>query len=160
MPRPSSTSRPWAALALALVACTPTASTDAPAGGQCDDFELDVVKSWNDETRVALRAEVMHWHGEAELDLAKAHAEQVETSLDSFASDWVRMRKAACLDHFKRQTLDAARYQDRVDCLDQVLLRQRAVIQATVAGEQTEREAFAALGAALDTCAGHHPPSE
>ena len=141
-----------AILVLPALACQPKPSA-SPADEACNDFELDVRKSWNDETRIALRTEVMKWKGNAELEVAKQEATVVETTMDTFTSDWVRLRKSACLDHFKRQVISAEDYEARAACYDEVLLRQRAVIQSTLAGEDTTVEAFTALAEAVNGCA-------
>lgn len=145
--------RPLATLALPALAlaCQPK-STTSPADEACNDFELDVRKSWNDETRIALRGEVMKWKGDVELEVAKSQATQVETTMDNFASDWVRLRKSACLDHFKREVISAEDYQARAACYDEVLLRQRALVQSALAGEETTIEAFTALADAVSSC--------
>lgn len=112
-------------LTILLLHCKPH-ETQQPR--PCDDFELDVQKFWNDETRIRLVASLENsWSGQADLQVAKKLSQTVATNLDQITSDWVMLRRSTCLDYTQRRTMDKDTYIHRVQCLDDVLVLQRTL---------------------------------
>jgi len=123
--------------------------TDDP----CADFELDVRRVWSDETKVNLRASLMdQWSSELDVHVAQEKAQEIETSMDRVAQDWVMLRRSACMDHFKRSVGTADDYRSRTVCFDRVLQRQRAAIEALARDAAAGRSALDAIGQELDSC--------
>ncbi|MCA9695343.1 MAG: hypothetical protein R3A51_15460 [Nannocystaceae bacterium] len=141
------------ALALALSGCARGQATESPKTEACDDFELDVARSWNDQTRVSIKAQLLdRWGGELGVEAARQRAESVVTSMDQISADWVRLRRAACLDYFKRGLGTAEAYQARAGCLDRALERQRAVVTSLEGGDDAVLTALGGLSDELARC--------
>lgn len=131
----------------------PARSTADTAVDPCSDFELDIKKVWSDDTKVKVNASLMNqWGGSLGVDVARSKAESVTTNLDHIASDWVMLRRSACLDHFKRKIGSDAEYQTRVACFDRVLQRQRTVQTEILQNADLGSKSADALNADLNGC--------
>ncbi len=140
-----------AAVALLLAACgaQQPASEDSDP---CHDSDIAAKRVWNEETKVKVEGQVMQWGGKVGVDVARARAEEVVSSMDRIADDWARMRRAVCKDHFVRKTLTVEAYQRRADCLDQLLARQRIFLSSLQQPSDDASEQISAIGKQLQTC--------
>jgi hypothetical protein len=145
-----------ALLGATIVSCasSPTA-TQGPVAGKddpCYDADIAAKRVWNEETRVQVKATVMQWGGEIGVDTAKRQAEEITSSMDRVTDDWARMRKAVCKDHFTRATLSKAEYQQRADCLDRLLTRQRTFLNSLTSPQADVSKQLAGITQELESC--------
>ena len=128
-------------------------SETGPSQDPCSDFDLDVRKVWSEQTKVEVRASIMdQWSAELGADVAAQQAQSVETSMDRIASDWVMLRRSACLDHFKRGIGSDGEYQAKVGCFDRVLQRQRTALGELGEGSAAGLAAIEGLNQELASC--------
>ena len=139
-----------------LVACgAPQAGPQEPTQGTsdpCYDADIAAKRVWNDETRVQVKAEVMEWGTEIGVNVAQEKAVEITNSMDRLTDDWARMRKAVCKDHFTRQTLSKAEYQQRADCLDRLLMRQRTFLTSLSSPQMDMSEQLTAMTEEMNSC--------
>ena len=142
------------AVSLLGVGCAHASSQRAGgADAACDDFQTDVEHVWNEQTKVNVRASLMdRWSGELGVDVARQQSESVASKMDRVAQDWVMLRRAACMDHFKRGVGSAEAYQARARCFDDVLQTQRNVLIGLQNGSVASVSDVSALDGVLDRC--------
>jgi hypothetical protein len=142
----------WLALVLASCGSRQPAAAAPDSTDPCFDADIAAKRVWNDETRVQINARIMSWGGQLGTDVAHEHAEQISSSMDRLTDDWARMRRAVCKDHFTRQTLTKAEYQQRADCLDRLLARQRTFLESLSSPLVDASTQLASMSEELDTC--------
>ena len=112
--------------ALALLACggptppPPSALRDP----RCADFELDVQRVWNAETK----AEIKGRFGSTGVAYAQQTYESVVTRMDDATRDWVMLRESLCNDCLVRGLIPRELYAAASMCYDAALIRQRTAI--------------------------------
>ena len=127
----------------------------SPAGDSsdpCHDADIAGKRVWNQEARVKVRAQVMEWGGEIGAEFAEQKALEITSSMDRVTDDWARMRKAVCKDHFTRQTLSKPEYQQRADCLDRLLMRQRTFLTSLSSPQMDMSEQLTAMTEEMNSC--------
>jgi hypothetical protein len=141
-------------LAIALAACGGPGASSAPNAPEdpCSDANIAGKRVWNEEARVHVKVQVMQWGGEVGADVAQQNAEEIVSSMDRLTDDWARMRKAICKDHFSRHTLAKAEYQQRADCLDRLLTRQRTFLESLSSPQANVGEQLTAIDQELESC--------
>jgi tetratricopeptide (TPR) repeat protein len=133
-----------AALALVGAACGTGRPPAAPPRTPCDDFELDVERVWNDESRRDIRA----GFGNIGASYTSRAAEAVITKLDAVSRDWVMLKKNACVDTVVRKVMPRETYVALAACYDSALARQRMVI--SVLGNADRNVAAKSLDLAVE----------